>query len=243
MLVRHAGIRVIPLIWWCMVLIGLTWEARALFYPIALVRAQGVDTFLLDDFGAGAPIGQTFRMLSDGLSAVDLQFSSRTPVSFPVRCRLLIWNAYATSGEKWVALYEWIEQVDLPAGLGRHRFAFSPVVPSDRTVYQFQIQRVLTRRDPPGTSIALVGSRDDVLKDGNIIDGREQVVDRDLVFQAYATGDTRFGEFRRRVNDQLPWLLRPAGVQLAVLAIYNWAVVMFAYRLTWGAGWTRHFAY
>ena len=43
--------------------------------------AVGRDPFIAQELGATTPIGQTFRMPSDGLYAVDLQFSTDRPTS------------------------------------------------------------------------------------------------------------------------------------------------------------------
>ena len=206
---------------------ALVWAARGLFVPSVRVRAEGGRPYLLDSFGAGATIGQTFRILNDGLSSAQVRFSSERAGSIAVRCRLLTWSE-PTGG--WTTLYEWTDAVDLPAGAVWRTFRFPPVVPSDRKVYQFQIQRVATpdRADMP---VALVASIDDVLGDGNIVADREQIVDKDLYFRADATADVVFDEFRRRIDPQLPRPLRRLSLQLALLALYACAMSVLAFHL------------
>ena len=202
----------------------LVWTAGALFVPSVRVRSEGGRPYLIDTFGAGATIGQTFRSLNDGLNSVQVRFSSPRAASISVRCRLLTWNE-ATGG--WASLYEWTEAVDLPVGEVWRRFRFPPVLPSDRKVYQFQIQRVA----PSDTAVALVGSIDDVLRDGNIVADQEQIVDKDLYFRAGATGDVAFDEFRRRIDAQVPGRLRSRSLQLALLALYACAMSALAFHL------------
>ena len=203
---------------------ALVWTARALFVPSVRVRAEGGRPYLVDTFGAGATIGQTFRSLNDGLNSVQVRFSSQRAASISVRCRLMTWNE-STGG--WASLYEWTEAVDLPAGEAWRRFQFPPVIPSDRKVYQFQIQRVAAS----DTSVALVGSMDDVLRDGNVVADQEQIVDKDLYFRAGATADVAFDEFRRRIDPQVPKRLRNLSLQLALLALYACAMSVLAFHL------------
>ncbi|MBI3493580.1 MAG: O-antigen ligase family protein [Acidobacteria bacterium] len=115
---------------YAMLAFGLACEAQALFVATPPIRAAGTKPYIVDDFGAGAPIGQTFRMMSDGLASVRLQFFASRPETLLVKCRLLAWADYV----KWVPLYEWSATVDLPSGPRWHEFQFPPVIPSDRII-------------------------------------------------------------------------------------------------------------
>jgi O-antigen ligase len=211
--------------------VGVACEAQALFAATPPLRAAGTKPYIVEDFGAGVPVGQTFRMNSDGLASVRLRFfaSQRTAVRF--RWRLLTW----ADSVPWVPLYEWTTTVELPPGQRWQEFQFPPVTPSDRRVYQFQVQRLEShgaKLDASGTPavLGLIGSTDDSLRDGNIIDGPIQIVDRDLYFEARAD-DSAFAILRRNINASLPGRLRSKWVQLMILAFYNAALAVVVYSL------------
>ena len=214
----------------------LVWEVRVLFWPVVTVRAAGAERYDIMEFSAGAPVGQTFRALTDGLDTAIVEFSADRPAALVVQYRLMGW-APAKMDDHWAAVIEGTETVSLSAGRNRHAFRFKGIADSNRQVYQFQVQQVEARAaDGSGApvTIAVVGSTDGTLDDGNLIVARDQIVDRDLVFQARGA-DSRFDDFRMRVTPQLPRALRPAAVQwtaaLLLLALYNWAVAVFAYHL------------
>lgn len=106
------------------------------------------------------------------------------------------------------------------------------MIPSDRRVYQFRVQRIEARAERPGDrpTMGLVGSADDSLKDGNIVDGPTQVVDQDLYFEARAD-DSAWSTFRRDVSPRLPERLRSMPVQLTILGIYNLALAVVLYAM------------
>lgn len=215
--------------------LAVSWEAHALFSPVARIRAAVRRPFVVTDFGRGVPVGQTFSMSSDGLEAVDVRFFSDVETLLAVRCRLL---GVGDSSNHWVPLYDWTEQVRLPRGPSWRRFTFKPVVPSINQIYLFQMEqidaRVATPREPGRRpSVGVMGSIDDSRKDGNLILGDAQVVDRDLFFEAYAD-DSVFAEFRRHANPPLPKPLRSAVLQLTLLAGYNCVLAVFAFHMLIG---------
>jgi hypothetical protein len=210
------------------------WEARALFVPSPPLRAAGRKPFVITEFGRGVPTGQSFRMKSDGLDAVDLRFFSDKEVFLRLRCRVL----GNRPSEPWFPVRDWTAAIHLPRGSSWHRFRFAPVVPSFNLIYQFQVEQLEVRaadpRDPgERPSVGLMGSLDDSLpRDGNIILGSTQVTDRDLFFEARAA-DSTFVDFRRRVDSQtpLPKPLRSMVAQLTLLAIYNGCLTVFAFHM------------
>jgi hypothetical protein len=213
--------------------VAVSWEAHTLFSPAIRIRAAGQKPFVVTDFGRGVPVGQTFRMLSDGLDAVDVRFFSDEETLLSVRCRLLGWTDDLP--EHWSPLSDRTAMVRLPRGSSWQRFAFSPVVPSINRVYQFQVEQIdarVARPRNPGErpSVGVMGSIDDSLESGNLVVGRTQVTDRDLFFEAHAA-DSVFAEFRRQANPPLPKLLRSAVLQLTVLAVYNGALAVFVFHM------------
>ena len=216
-----------------LLLVGVAWEVNLLFVPATRVRAAGRMPFDITNLADGAPVGQTFRMLSDGLQSVDLQFSVDRPTSLLLRCRLLVGRDYSQDG--WAVVYQWTQTVELAAGRQWRRFSFAPVSESRTQVYQFQVQQIEARAVQANAGgarprVSVIGSVDDALKDGNIVVGRFQWVDRDLLFQAYGA-DSAIDVFRLRNNLALPKPLRNRRVQITLLATYTLALAVFAFYM------------
>jgi hypothetical protein len=214
---------------------ALVWEARTLFVPFATLRANGKQTYEIQEFAAGAPVGQTFRARTDGLESATLRFVAERPFTLNVRYRLLGWSITSVP-DHWVPIVEGTEAVPLPKGESAHTFRFKAVTDSHGQVYQFQAQE---EDEQPGGSAArarvtLLASQDDALDEGNLIVDKDQLVDRDLIFAA-AGADSRFDDFRMRISPQLPRSLRDPGGQWAIalvlFTLYNWAFAVFAYQL------------
>jgi hypothetical protein len=222
------------LAFWLVVLIGVAWEAQALFMVSDPVRAAGARPFIVDDFGAGAAVGQTFRMPQDGLESIRLRFFADRPTRLDVRCKLLTWGG-GGGRDPWAGFYEWTATVDLPRGNSWQRFRFTPVAASQAVVFQFRVQKLKAQAlesDASGSipRLGLVGSLDDSLKDGNVIDGSTQITDQDLFFEAQAD-DSAFSTFRRNANARLPAPLRSKGLQFAILTAFNLAFAGYLYEL------------
>jgi hypothetical protein len=216
-----------------LLLLALAWEAGTLFTSTTLVRAAGRQPFAIQEFSSGVPVGQTFRMLSDGLQSVDVVFSADRGASLVVRCQLLTWEPYAQDG--WAVLFEWAKTIQLSPGSQWQQFVFQPIPRSAMKVYQFRVQQhEVHGLDPNGPDdrprVSVVGSMDDSLKEGNLILGGFQWVDRDLFFKAHGA-DGAFTAFRLLDQTGLPTRLRRASVQLALLALYNLVLAVFAYEL------------
>ena len=225
----------VPIIFFVCLVLAVSWEAHALFSPVVRIRAIGQKPFVVTDFGRGVPVAQTFRMLSDGLDAVDVRLFSDEETLLVLRCQLLGWNEHSL--DHWFPLYDWRASVRLPRGASWHRFSFTPVVPSFNRIYQFQVEQLDARParlngagESLRPSVGIMGSIDDSLKEGNIILGRTQVTERDLFFEAHAA-DSAFDEFGRHARTQLPKPLRSAAVQLTLLAIYNSFLAVFAFHM------------
>lgn len=212
----------------------LAWEVHALFFPVATTRAGGTQRYEIEEFAAGVPVGQTFRAVTDGLDTAIVTFTADRPASLVVRYRVMGW-APAKLDDHWAPVIESTEDVRLSPGTNRHPFHFKAIVDSARQVYQFQVQQVEVRAldgNPEGLpTIGVLASTDNALDDGNVIVGKDQIIDRDLLFEAKGA-DSRFDDFRMRINPQLPRALRhPAAhwaLCLIVLGLYNWALAVFA---------------
>ncbi|HZR25945.1 MAG TPA: hypothetical protein VFA59_20260 [Vicinamibacterales bacterium] len=214
--------------------VGIAYEYALLFRPVATVAAAGARPYALEEFGKGERIGQTFRSSEDGLTSFDVQMSADRPVTIDVTWRLLGWAPYKID-DHWVPIYEFPATLDLPAGKSWQHFVFPPIVPSENVIYQFDVVKTAIRsRDQAGIApaVAIIGSDDGPLTDGNLIAGDRQIVDRDIVYAAHTA--TRFERFRMRANPYLPRPLRYAWLQLAALALYDAAVAAFAFDVIVG---------
>jgi hypothetical protein len=215
----------------------LAYEAYVMFAPTSRIVAAGTDRYIVKEFGAGEPVGQTFRALEDGLESAAVQISADRPASVDVVCRLMGWAAYKEP-DHWVTLFEWKVTREVEAGVEWHRFAFKPVPGSTNAIYQFQVQ-LLDVRPQDGAAgrppeIGLMASTDDSLREGNILIGHPQLIERDLVFDARTANE--FTRYRARANPLLPEPLRSAALQLGVIALYNCALAIFAFYMTVGDG-------
>jgi len=134
--------------------------------------------------------------------------------------------------DHWVVIYEFPATIHVRGRTWQH-FTFPPLVPSEKEIYQFQVQQTAVRSLDRGASrpaVGIVACEDGPLTDGNLIVGATQVVDRDLVYAASTA--SRYERFRMRANQLLPRGLRTEPLQLAVLALYNMAMALLAYDLT-----------
>lgn len=209
-------------------------EAWALFIPSSPIEAHGVRSWTVDQFGSGAPVGETFRALATDLSEVRLQFASNVPARVALQCRLMTFTGIQP--DPWGSLYAWKTTMDLPQGASWQRFRFEPVPRSDNVIYLFRVQLLdyqAARPGDPKPSVRLLGSLDNALREGNVIAGPEQILDRDLMFEAHYD-NSAFARFHRDAQRSLPRSLRPLAVQLALLALYN--AVFGVYIVTMVAG-------
>lgn len=215
---------------------ALLCESYVLFVPVATIRARGEQTYEIKAFAAGLPVGQTFRAVTDGLDTATVRFTADRPASIVVRYRVMGW-APAKLDDHWASVIELIEAVRLSTGATPHSFHFKAITDSNRQVYQFQVQQIEVHAldgNPIGLpTVGVMASSDDALADGNLIVGKDQIIDRDLLFEARGA-DSRFDDFRMRISPQLPSELRPPAVQwtlgLMLMALFNWALAVFAYN-------------
>lgn len=214
---------------------ALAWEAYALFVPVAKIRVAGTEMYGISEFAAGVPVGQTFRAVTDGLDTAVLQFAADRPASLVLRYRVMGW-APAKLDDHWASVIEGTETIRLSPGTSPHAFHFKKIADSARQVYQFQVQQVEVRAldgNPSGLpTVSVMASTNNSLEDGNVILGKDQIVDRDLLFEARGA-DSRVDDLRMRIGPKMPRPLRLPTVQwtlfLLWFAVYNWALAAFAY--------------
>jgi hypothetical protein len=213
----------------------LAWQYVAFFRSPSTLRIATAPSSVVQEFAAGQPVGETFRSPHDGLESIDLEFTSNAPAAVDVTCRLLGWanNRISDGSGSWAPVIEWPVTLTLPAGRSVQHFAFKTVTPSEGLVYQFQVQQRSVRSlgsRPPGTPVVgVMASARDEFPDGNIIVGTQQIVDRDLHLDVHAANP--YGMFRLATNPRLPVKLRNVAVQLGLLAMFNAALVAFAYQV------------
>ncbi len=212
----------------------LAYEAQTMFSPSSGIRAAGQRPYVIRDFASGEPVGQTFQILDEALESVDVQLLTERPASIDIACRLLVFAPYVPNdgSGQWAAIYEWRTTFQLPRGRSWHHFTFKPILPSLQQVYQFQVEqldvRSLDPKQPGRPAVGVVASEEDSLKEGNIIIGKQQVIDRDLFFGAHTA--SVFTQFRLRANPSLPRPLRSRGVQVGIVVVYNWARAVLVFH-------------
>ncbi len=213
----------------------LTWQYVAFFQPPSPLHIATAPSSVVQEFAAGQPVGETFRSPHDGLESIDLEFTSNAAAAVDVTCRLLGWanNRISDGSGSWAPVIEWPVTLTLPAGRSVQHFAFKTITPSEGLVYQFQVQqrsvRSLGSRPPGPPVVGLMASARDEFPDGNIIVGTQQIVDRDLHLEVHAANP--YGMFRLATNPKLPAKLRNVSLQLTALALFNAALMAFAYQV------------
>src|SRR5882762_6894552 len=102
----------------------LTWQAVVLLTPTSSIRAVGKPAYAIDALSSGQRVGQTFRILEDGLDSVSVQLSSDRTAAIDVVWRLLTPARQATGdgAEAWAAMYQGTATRYLPRGRSRHDF-------------------------------------------------------------------------------------------------------------------------
>jgi hypothetical protein len=213
---------------------GLVYESTVLFWPSSTLRAAGVKPYVINDLAKGDRVGQTFRSPEDDVDAVDVELSTERAAEIDLTFRLLGWTP-SKPDDQWLPIYESREIIRLPNGTSWHHFAFRPLLRSEKQIYQWQLQQngVRSRDDNPAPpTVGVVASDDGALTDGNVVISGLQLPDRDLMYAAYTANE--FDRFRIRANPNLPRPVRAASVQLSLLALYNVAVIVFAYELLHG---------
>lgn len=210
-----------------LIVTGFIWETLTLFVPSSPIRAAGRQLMVVDEFPSGISVGQTFRASADAIDWVRLQFSSDQPAEVQLRCWLSTASNNAVA--PWAEIVNWTTSVRLPAGRSWHQFDFPPVLRSEKKIYEFRIRILAARSDGTGAAqplVALVGSRDSSLVEGNLVAGSDPRLSQDLLFQA-GFSDDLFSDLRRDIITHLPRWLRNSIVQLVILGVYNLAFVIF----------------
>lgn len=214
-------------------------ETMILFGPTSSTRGAGRSPYVIELVAGGERIGQSFRILDDGLQSADVIFVSSTPASLVLTCRLLVADSHALNNGTgaWRVVNTWTTTVRLPRGKSRHGFSFRPIFPSEKQIYQFQVEeldlRPLDPLDPVPPLVGLLATKDNSLEEGNVVIGQHQLADRDLFFQAQTA--SVFTTFRLRANPLLPRALRSVGVQLVALALYNAVLAVFGFQMILGS--------
>jgi hypothetical protein len=214
----------------------VTIEGVALFRPASVVEAIGRRPYVVTEFAAALPVGQTLRASDDYLEAVDLRLVAERPASLDVAFRVLEWapNVPATPTGRWAGVREGKTTLRLPQGQTWHRFAFEPISSSAARVFQFQVEQLAVRsldgHEPGRPAVGVMASEDDALKDGNVVVGSTQSIERDLFVRVRTA--SAFTRFRVEASPSLPGPLRSAGVQLTLLACGDLVLILLAQYLS-----------
>jgi hypothetical protein len=207
-------------------------KSWALFLPSSNLGVAGPRPYVIESFREGEPVGQSFRILDDGLESVDIALSSTEPAVVDLRWRLFGTSAKAL--RNWAVIYSAERRLRVPRGRSWHHFTFIPIFPSEKKIYQFQVEpqgiRPVDARSARAPVVGVVASAEDSLTDGNVLLGTAQDIHHDLFIKARTA--TPFTRFRMFANMLLPRPLRNLGVQLALLAMGTWLLAVFAFEMT-----------
>ena len=164
---------------------------------------------VIEAFGTGAAISQTFVPRVPELVGLSLWFYAAERQTGVVRCELAV-----EAGQGFEPLYRWVETVDFD-GPTRHTFTFPPVVPESARRLRFEV----TLTTPADGVLGVEAAVADTIRPGFLqVDGQEQW--GDLRFRTRTV--SRFRVFEAAAQD-LPRPFREPSVMFVLLAIYNWA--------------------
>jgi hypothetical protein len=207
---------------------------------------QGSHRRLVDEFGRGEPISQTFLMIGNGMKAIDVQFAANQPVTVLLRCELVQMPTYGSADA--VSSYTWFATVKRLSGAEWRRISFPPVEMSNTRSFELRLQliRAVTADDdgtrqlmhpPPdgGPAVAILASKENLFGGGvlSIADKRQS---GSLFLRAFTRSRTAYERFRADVAPTLPSVLKNPVVELALLIGYQWALLTVIYAVLLGSG-------
>ena len=216
------------------------WEIWAVFIrETPALTIEGAHPWFANEFGEGAQVSETFEMSGNGLTAVDVRFSTDRPVTLIVRCELS--QLYTTDpGRTWFAT---IKRV---SGVEWRRIQFPPIEWSNANVYTLGLQLIAAvpidaaapqaTHDRPSDKrprVALVISKDNVLGGGLLFIADSRRIGS-LSLRAFTRQRTAYGRFRVDVTPKLPPALRHAAVDVLLAIAYQWALLTVIYSLVVG---------
>jgi len=179
---------------------------------------HGSHTIPLNEFGAQVPITQTFTPRVDGLYEIRLRSSARAQAQ-----GMLDWSLFEADGNGgWAKVLSAHRPMGLVAGEGWHTLRFPAVEHSAGRIFRLVLQLTEARE-----GVALIASLDEAHRGGVLTVGEQQRWG-DLVFEARATGDTAFGRFISRVTPGLPRPLRSGWSWVAIIALFDTLILVFA---------------
>lgn len=208
------------------------------------VTIQGYHPRAADEFGQSARVSQAFRMTANGLSAVEVQFSTSEPLTLLVRCTLSEISPPGSRDEprEAIATSSRFVTIKRVSGVEWRRISFPGVEASDKRWYVLRLELIgAVRADdasqplhaPASDSrprVALVVSNDNVFGGGALwISDRRQL--GSLSLRAFTHRRTAYERFRADVTPALAPILRNAAVDLVIFVTYQWALLTVLYVL------------
>jgi hypothetical protein len=208
------------------------------------VSIQGFHLKAADEFGEGVQVSQAFQMGANGLSAIDVQFSTDQPLTLLVRYEVSEIRPPGTFEEIRDAIRTTSGSVTLKrvSGVEWRRISFSSMEGSDKRWFvirlalidavpvdgiQLRSRAAPDRLQPP---VGLMISRDNVFGGGALwISDRRQL--GSLSLRAFSHRRTAYQRFRADLAPTLPPILRSAAVELTIAVAYQWALLTVLYAV------------
>jgi hypothetical protein len=209
------------------------------------VSIQGSHRRLVEEFGRGAPISQAFLMIGNGLRAIDVRFDADTPATLLMRCELTQIPTPGTTEP--VVARAWFETVKRISGTEWRRLSFPAVEASNARsfVLRLQLIRAVAADGDPAAAlmrapadgdprVAVLASKENVVVGGvlSIADRRQN---GSLFLRAFTRTRTAYSRFRADVAPTLPGVLKNPIVELAILIVYQWALLTVIFSVLAGA--------
>ena len=229
----------------CVVLAG--YEIWTFFVrESAAVAIEGSHRRLIDEFGRGAQISQSFQMIGNGLRAIDVQLAADRPATVLIRCELSE-ITFPWSGPP-IAPQTWFETIKHVSGADWRRISLPPLEPSNTRTFALRLQVIAAVRDGDDAvrdfrhpsadgrpQVAIVASKEN-LSGGGVLSISGQQRTGSLFLRAHTRSRTAYQRLRADVAPSLPPALRHPAVQIALAIAYQWALLTVVYALIVGLG-------
>lgn len=213
----------------------------------AAVSIQGYHLKAADEFGDGVQLSQAFLMNANGLSAIDVQFSTDQPLTLLVRYEVSEITPPGTYEEtrqairgssgyltvKQLSGVEW-RRISFPRMDGSDkrwfalRLALNDAVPSDEAYPKLSAARPDRR-----PRVGLMVSRENVFGGGALwIADRRQL--GSMSVRVFSQRRTAYERFRADLAPTLPPMFKHAAVELLIAIAYQGALLIVVYALLMG---------
>src|SRR6266511_3564766 len=135
-MLRNAGVQRLLLVAACAVLGG--YEAWMVFVrETPAVTIQGQHTRTANEFGEGAKVSQTFEMMGNGLTAIEVQFATDQMATLLVSCELARFDA--SRPDEPITEHMWSVPIKRISGVRWQRLTFPALEDSKNRAYMLRL--------------------------------------------------------------------------------------------------------